>query len=45
MTLFLGLKFIVLPVTTTKERTGFAPLVSTLQSLGCGVVISFIQAL
>lgn len=43
MTLFLGLKFIVLPVTTTKEkRAGLSPLVSTLQSLGCGVVIGFI---
>ena len=43
MTLFLGLKFIVLPVTTTKEkRAGLSPLVSCLQSLGCGVVIGFI---
>ena len=43
MTLFLGLKFIVLPVTTTKEkRAGLSSLVSCLQSLGCGVVIGFI---
>ena len=43
MTLFLGLKFIVKPVTTTKEkRAGLSPLASTLQSMGCGAVIGFI---
>ena len=43
MTLFLGLKFIVKPVMATKEkRAGLSPLVSTLQSMGCGAVISFI---
>lgn len=43
MTLFLGLKFIVLPVTATKERrAGLSPLVSSLQSLACGAVIGFI---